>query len=355
MFDSKICALPRSKCHAAVLAMLCLLLSAAIGNAQGGGVGSTRGLPEAASGVHRIQGTVFLPNGRRAAEGILIKLDGNVVGTRRASTDGSGEFSFNSLPAADYSITIDAGPDYVPVRQSVLIYGNTGNVGMGNAGDTTRLDIHLQPKGPTDEQLFAGIPAAAVDKYKKARELGRSSADKKASEQGAKLAIEQLNGALAIYPNFPAALSELGTQYHKLNEMTKLAETMEALLKLKPGDPHAHLNLGIALYSQKKFEDAETHLREAVRLANTDAIAHYYLGVTLVGLKKYGDAEKELEAAIANGGDNMAQAHRYLGGLYMASKNPKAADELEKYLTLDPKAPDAERTKAAIKDLRTKQ
>lgn len=354
MFDFKVCSLTHVKYYEAVLAMLCLLLSAVVANAQGG-VGSTRGLPEAAAGVHRIQGTVFLPNGRRAAEGILIKLDGNVVGTRRASTDGSGDFAFNSLPAADYSITVDAGPDYVPVRQSVVIYGNTGNVGLGNAGDTTKLDIHLQPKGPSDEQLFGGVPAAAIDKYKKARELGRTSSDKKATEQGAKLAVEQLNSALAIYPNFPAALSELGTQYGKLNEMAKLAETMEALLKLKPGDPQAHLNLGIALFSQKKFDDAETHLREAVRLANTDAIAHYYLGVTLVSLKEYGEAEKELEAAISNGGDNMPQAHRYLGGLYMASKNPKAADELEKYLKLDPKAPDAERTKAAIKDLRSKQ
>jgi len=354
MFDSKVCIPARVKHYEAMLAMLCLLLAAGVANGQGS-VGSTRGLPEAASGVHRIQGAVFLPNGRRAAQGILIKLDGNVVGTRRASTDGSGEFSFNSLPAADYALTIDAGPDYEPVRQSVLIYGNTGNVGLGNAGDTTRLDIHLQPKGPTDEQLFAGIPPAAVDKYKKARELGHSSSDKKASEQGAKLAVEQLNSALAIYPNFPAALSELGTQYFKLSEWAKLAETMEALLKLKPNDPNAHLNLGIALYSQKKFDDAETHLREAVRLSSTDAIAHYYLGMTLVRVKKYGDAEKEFEAAISNGGDNIAQAHRYLGGLYMASKNPKAAAELEKYLKLDPKAADAEQTKAAIKELRSKQ
>jgi hypothetical protein len=355
MFDFKVCVVTRGKYYEAVLAVLCLLLPAGAANAQGGGVGSTRGLPEAASGVHRIQGTVFLPNGRRAAEGILIKLDGNVVGTRRSSTDGSGEFSFNSLPAADYSVTVDAGPDYEPVRQSVLIYGNTGNVGMGNAGDTTKLDIHLQPKAVSDAILFAGIPPAAVDKYKKARELGRPISDKKAAEQGAKLAVEQLNGALAIYPNFPMALSELGTQYLKLNEMTKLSETMEALLKLKPNDPHAHLNLGIALYNQKKFENAETHLREAVRLANTDAIAHYYLGMTLVSVKKYGEAEKELEAAISNGGDNLALAHKYLGGLYMGSKNPKAADELEKYLKLDPKAADAERIKGTIKELRSKQ
>jgi len=36
-------------------------------------------------------------------------------------------------------------------------------------------------------------------------------------------------------------------------------------------------------------------------------------------------------------------------------KNQQAADELEKYLKLEPKAPDAERIKGTIKDLRSKQ
>ena len=137
--------------------------------------------------------------------------------------------------------------------------------------------------------------------------------------------------------------------------MSKLAETMEALLKLTPDDPRAHLNLGIALYNQKKLPEAESHLREAVRLANNDPLAHYYLGMTLVSLRNYADAQRELELAISNGGDHFPQAHKFLGGLYMGSKNPKAADELEKYLKLDPKAPDAERIKATIKELRSKQ
>ena len=59
---------------------------------------------------------------------------------------------------------------------------------------------------------------------------------------------------------------------------------------------------------------------------------------------------------MANGGENLALAHKYLGGLYMSvQKNQQAADELEKYLKLDPKAPDAERIKGTIKDLRNKQ
>jgi regulator of sirC expression with transglutaminase-like and TPR domain len=92
-----------------------------------------------------------------------------------------------------------------------------------------------------------------------------------------------------------------------------------------------------------------------------------YLGIALLGLsrdektkafnaEKYAEAQRELEAATASGKDEVAMAHRYLGGIYWGQKDHKrAADELELYLKLDPKAPDAERTRAAIKELRSKQ
>ena len=260
---------------------------------------------------------------------------------------GRGSSRLIRFPLQTTPLPSTAEPDYELLRQQVVIYGNTGNVGISNSGDTTKIDIQLKPKAVKDAILFAGVPQAAVDSYKKAMESARAGNRKKA--------VDELNSALTAYPNFSLALRELGVQYLQLKEMDKLAETMEALLKLTPDDPKAHLNLGIALYNQKKFPEAETHLRESVRLANTDSVAHYYLGMTLVSEKKYGDAEKELELAVNNGGDNIALAHKYLGGLYMSSKNPKAADELEKYLKLDPKAADAERIKATIKDLRSKQ
>lgn len=58
-------------------------------------------------------------------------------------------------------------------------------------------------------------------------------------------------------------------------------------------------------------------------------------------------------------GSNIAEiapAHRYLGGIYSGKRDYKrAAEELETYLKLSPKAADAERTRAAIKELRSKQ
>jgi tetratricopeptide (TPR) repeat protein len=76
----------------------------------------------------------------------------------------------------------------------------------------------------------------------------------------------------------------------------------------------------------------------------------------LISTKRYDEAQQEFESTISNGGENLPLAHKYLGGLYMSvHKNQQAADELEKYLKLDPKAADADRIKGTIKELRSKQ
>jgi Tfp pilus assembly protein PilF len=329
----------------ALLGFLMLFVPASIYSQ--GGVGTTRGLPETSSGIHSIQGKIYLPSGQRAGAGITVRLEGNVIGSRRASTDLDGTFIFHSLPAADYSVVVDGGAEYETVRESATIYGTTGNAGLSPTGQTIMLDIHLRPKGTPAAGSFPGVPKPAVDSYKKGMEFVRSGDTKKA--------VEQFNNAVTTYPAFPQALYELGQQYMKLMQWEKARGTFEALVKLKPNESDPHANLGIALFNLKKPDDAEKELRESIKLNGKVATSHYYLGLTLVALKRYADAQAEFEATVVNGGENLPQAHKYLGGLYMsAHKNKEAADELEKYLKLDPKAADAEKIRGTIKELRSK-
>jgi Tfp pilus assembly protein PilF len=341
---------------------LAVLIFAATTYAQGS-VGSTRGLPDSSGGMHTIEGRVYLPNGRRAGAGFAVNLEGNVTGTRRAATDGDGAFLFRSLPAAEYTVVVDGGPDYEPVRESVVIYGTTGGTNLSPTGQTMMLDLHLRPKGSADaEKMFAQFPKPAIDNYRKGMDAAHNGDSKKA--------LEFLKQAVAAAPTFDAALRDLGLQYIKLNQMDGASETFEALLKLKPADITGQLNLGIALYNQgvaflaqKNFDDAqkkldasEAHLREAIKLNSPGPAAHYYLGMLLVNFKAFAEAQKEFELAISNGGENLALAHKFLGGVFISThKNKEAADELEKYLKLDPKASDADRIKETIKGLRGKQ
>ena len=304
--------------------------------------GSSRGLTMG-EGSNMIQGRVHFPTGQAINTSVKVNLEGvsSFGASAATATDQDGTFRFRGLSPGSYTVVVDAGSQYDKARESVVIDPEA-------RGRTVQVAIQLHLKADSSNPAFAGVPQNALNLYQKATAA--------ASKGDTKAAAQFLSDAVTAYPNFTIALSELGLLYMKLGQMDKAGETYEALIKLKPTDALAHLNLGIVLFNKKKFEDAESHLRKALELNSSGPTGHYYLGLTLISLKRYDEALKEFETTVANGGDNLALAHKYLGGLYMsAKKNQQAADELEKYLKLDPKAPDADRIKGTIKDLRSKQ
>ncbi len=325
------------------LAFLCLLLMSAL-VAQAQAPGSNRGVASG-DGNNMIQGRIHYPTGQ-AASGRTIKVQLESVSNFSSMStvaDQDGTFRFTNLPAGDYTVIVDAGNEFEKARESVSIYREASP-----GGRSVQVAIQLYPKVDSSNPMFAGIPEKALSLYQKG-----SAAARKGDAKGA---VESLSAAVALHPNFPLALNELGSQYLILKQYDKAGETFEAFAKLKPNDVSTHVNLGIVAFNEKKFDVAETHLRKAIEMKSPGPSAHYYLGLTLVSTKRYDEALQEFEATVSNGGENIALAHKYLGGLYMSThKNQQAADELEKYLKLDPKAPDADRIKGTIKDLRSKQ
>ena len=327
--------------HLVLIAAL-IVVSALAAKAQAPGSSRNGGL-SSGEGNTMIQGRIHFPSGQ-SATGRTIKVSLESVsafGANSTAADQDGVFRFTGLVPGDYTVVIDAGPEFEKARESVGIFA-------GTSGKVIQVTIQLQPKIDSSNPLFAGVPSNALNLYQKGIAAAR--------KHDSKAAVESLSAAVAAHPNFAIALSDLATQYMLLKQWDKAGETYGALVKLKPNDATAHLNLGIVTYNQKKTEDAETHFRKALELKSAGPTAHYYLGLIMISTKRYPEAQTEFEAAIANGGENLALAHKYLGGLYMsAAKNQQAADELEKYVKLDPKAPDADRIKGTIKELRSKQ
>lgn len=331
-----------------------LTLTAAQCFAQGS-VGSTRGLPGTSDGVHTIKGRVYFPTetqpgGHRLK--ITLKTTDMVDVTTLSDEDGS--FAFYRLRSGNYTITVEGGEEFEDAIETAYLDRHTNmhpaNPGYGASNYVTpmliQLAIHLKPKG--FGAAFSKYPPKAVELYRRGAEAAAKGDTMKA--------VEYLTAAVSLHPEFPQALSELGVQYMKLGQPEKAAESLQASLKVEPNDLGARLNYGVALLNQKKFDEAEAQLREVLKKNAALPTAHMYLGVALMGLKKLGDAEGELKLAVTNSSAEVASAHRYLGGIYWGRRDYKrAADELELYLKLAPKAPDAERTLAAIKELRGKQ
>jgi len=326
-----------------LMVMASLITSAAlIVNAQA--PGSNRGLASG-GGVNMISGRVHFPSGQTASgKTIKVSLESvSAFGAMSTVADQDGVFRFTNLEAGDYTIVVDAGKEFEKAREPVSIYREASP-----GGRAIQVAIQLYPKVDSSNPMFAGVPDKALTLYQKG-----SAAARKGDAKGA---VESLSAAVAAYPNFPTALSELGTQYLILKQYDKAGAAFEQLVKLKPTDVTAHLNLGIVAYNEKKMDEAEAHLRKALELKSAGPTAHYYLGLIMVSTKRYDEALQEFELTVSNGGENIPLAHKYLGGLYMSvHKNQQAADELDKYLQLDPKAADADRIKGTIKDLRSKQ
>lgn len=334
-----------------LLTILGVLLLPVATLAQGNGRAST-----GTGGIHIIQGYVFFPSGRRAEGTIIIKLQSFTSGEITVMPDSSGAFIFSSLSPGNYSIVVNAGDNYELARESVFIDtdANSSRTGVRLPATPRRYTvmIHLQPKMGAAHAKPSVINAALAEVPEKARKLFEKGLEESRAGEAAK-AADSLKEAVALYPNFPLALNELGVQYLKLGQTQKAIETLKSAAKLSPDAYGPKLNLGIALLEVKDFSQAEEQLRGALKQNTSLPTGHMYLGICLVRLNKYDDAEKELLQAIQASGNQLAMAQYYLGGIYWKKENyPRAIEALEAYLRLTPNAPDAERVRATIKDLR---
>jgi Tfp pilus assembly protein PilF len=315
-------------------------------------------------GTNKIQGRIFFPSGRRSdASAVKVTLESTSSERLSVIADLNGSFTFQSLAAGSYYLTVEAGDDYETSRESVLIEemgprsrSLTGaDLARINVPRTFNVMVNLRPKRPSGvtgktgvlNAALANLPKQAVEFYDKALESAQAGDSKRA--------VEQLRAAISYYPEFALAYNELGVQYLRLNQPDKSIEAFRSSLRIKPDEFTTRFNYGVALLEKKEAAEAEMQLREALKKNDVSWGAHLYLGIALISLRNYGEAEKEMRRALEIAGDNLSLPHYYLGGIYWRwGEHKRAADELEKYLQLAPKAHDAARIRATIKELRGK-
>ena len=314
-------------------------------------------------GQNKVQGRIYFPSGRRSdTSSVKVSLESTSSERLFVIADLNGSFSFQGLAPGNYYLTVDAGKDYEPARETVIIEQlsvrsrniSSGDMGRINAPRTFNVMVALRlksgystTKASVINAADVNVPAAANEAYQRAMEASRSGDNKKA--------VEELKRAVAYHPTFISALNELGVQYLKLGQANKAAEVLSNGVKVAPEEFQLRLNYGVALLNQRKFVEAEEQLKVAVSKNSSIPTAHMYLGIVLAVQRKLDEATKELELAISSRSSDVAMAHRYLGGVYLERRQYKlAADQLETYLKLYPKAADAQVLQEKIKELRNK-
>ncbi len=345
---------PRFPYSSYFLAFCFVLCACATAYGQMGGIETT-----GTGGRHSIKGRVVFPSGQRADVRLPIRLESTSGGDITVMSDMNGTFSFQSLRPGSYTVIVSGGDFFETARESVFIEPATVSTrrSPGAVIPLSRpftVQIYLRPKnsststkpGVLDASL-AGLPSKAVDHYRQALELN--------AQGNSQQAIEQLKLAVAVHPQFGLALNELGVQYLKTGQLDKGADVLRNAVTIAPEAAEPKINYGIVLLNQRKYVEAETQLRKALTKNSSSVTAHLYLGITLINLKRFQDAQEALQKSLILGGNKVGKAHYYLGGLYWrAGDYKRAADELEQYLQLEPKASNAEKVRATIKDLREK-
>ncbi|MCP5119889.1 MAG: tetratricopeptide repeat protein [bacterium] len=151
-------------------------------------------------------------------------------------------------------------------------------------------------------------------------------------------AVEELDKALALDPDFAAAYDRLGLCLEGLgNNEAALARNETAVRLNQESGESAHwpaYHLGSLLHDLGQLEKAEKSLRRALRAAADMAEAHYELGVVLDKRGKSREAVKQLLRA-AELDESDPQPHYALSQIYRRlGDREKAMEEIRRFREL---------------------
>jgi Flp pilus assembly protein TadD len=294
---------------------------------------------DAGWGAGGLSGMILSSTGQRFSRRVSVRLRSRAKGDRVSTTDDKGNFVFIGVPPGDYVVIVDKEQGFEPYSENVQII---------SGGAPPYLSIRLRLKGEAKSETgvvnaeFANVPPRALAFYEKA--IAESLAGKN------KEAIEQLKQAISEYPDFMLAFNELGVQYLKLGEFDKAEEALAKARKLAPESATPLLTHGILLTVMGKFSLAVTELQTALKQREQSANGHLYLGQALANLGRFAEAEVHLKRAVELGGDEVKDAHRFLGAIYLQrGDRDRGVAEFETYLKLAPKAKDAEQVRQMVK------
>src|SRR6185503_1571566 len=267
---------------------------------------------------------------------------------RTVKTDGSGLFVFRKLSDGTFQVRVQtAGTNYISQTKRVDLARPHG---FGAAFE--ELDFILTTDSKTNSTAKPGVvfvqevPEPARKQYQKGTELLEKS--NKRQE-----AFAALKSAIDIFPQYFDALEMLGTEQVKDAQYESAIPLLTKALEVNSRAYASCFALGVAQYNLKQLQPAIESFRRAVLLNEKSINANLWLGIALRQTSRPDEAEAYLRRADVLAESKLPDAHWQLALLFNQLKRyTEAADELEKFLKVQPDARDAELIKKLIQRLR---
>jgi tetratricopeptide (TPR) repeat protein len=296
--------------------------------------------------LHRVEGRV---RAQGPVNDVYVRIlqRGGMIPVEEGYTRDEGQFTFTRVPEGEYVIETVATDKYEASLTNVSLFPLDRK-----RPEVFRVYVQLQPKPPPGTDKPAVLTADVDVRVPKEAQKRYREALKSLSSGNSTRAVEELQAALKIYPDYYAARLELGRILRIRKQFKEAAEVFKPLAQLAPKRAEPRIEYGIVLLALDKREDAVRELRAALELEETNWIPHLYLGMSLMQTDA-ADAEKHLRRSLELSETKAARAHLSLAELAAAKgQRPAAIEHLQAYLKLAPDAPDAQAVRGLIERLR---
>jgi len=313
-----------------LLPLLCLPVSELVAQRQGG----------------NLHVYVTYPDDRAPTEQMKVELISASTGMQAGETytNDHGGAQFTNVPTGSYQLSVTGQNveatvgdrfDVDPRKgtQSVFVrvkpIAVNGEANAANAG------------GPTISASDLRVPEGASKEFDKAAKL--------IAKQEWQKAIDPLNRAVALYPDYAEAYTNLGVVYARLGDSQKEREALQKAIAVNDHFAPAFVNLARLEIKDHNFAAAETHLKQATSIDPTDA-------QSLALLAQVQLLDHHYEDAIANAGKVHSLSHKaYALVHYVAARAcerlnrlPDAVAQFKLFLTEEPSG---ERATAARQEM----
>jgi tetratricopeptide (TPR) repeat protein len=259
----------------------------------------------------------------------------------------SGQFEFKALRAGTYTLVI-AIPNRGEMRRTVEI-GPSAADAKGLITLTIKLDESLLEKSGREGTVTLKelqIPEQARKAWDEAqRQLGRRNLEK---------AIEALEEAVRIAPDFSPAWNNLGTMYYKSQRYIQAEKAFRASLKADPDSFEPLVNLGGVLLTLNRPSEAYVFNLYSVLERPEDALANSQMGMNYFSLGRLDLARKYLNIARTIDPGHFSRPQLMLAEICLRKGDLRgAAHELEEYLQYHPDVENRDKIREQIQKLKT--
>jgi tetratricopeptide (TPR) repeat protein len=333
--------------HLRFLAPILISFLVTTGQAQsrrGGGLGM--------DGVGNVHIHVVLNNDRSAGPHLLVRLmegsSSSVVQT--TYTNDLGEAQFLGVRIGTYHVQISG--DGIGNTESEAFEVDERKMTQSQYVVVNRVDESapkpLSAQSSTVSVTDLNVPSQARKEVDKANEA--------MATHNLKKALEHLNKAVTIAPQYATAYNNLGVLYDKMNDIPHEEEALQKAVSLDGHFAPALLNYGKLCLRQKNPLEAETLLQRAASSDPNDVQI-----ITLLSFAEY--MNRHFDAAISNavqahssGRDHSSFLHYIAARAYQQeNQQQRALAEFQDFLKEEPKGPRADQVRADIAKMQEAQ